>query len=262
MTDARKQQDGAEDEQTPSILDEGPENGEGTAAPDSAGGALESLLDGMSEAGEGEGSADDVSIENIVHSFEHRSIGALVSVIALISVLPIVGGIPGVTLITATLILLIVAQSLVRKRGGLWVPGFLGRRRIGKEKVEKGADKARPYVRRIDRWMNPRLEWLTQGRGSRLTLTIAIIVLTLTWYPLNFIPYAVSAPALAVLALGLALMTGDGYLALFGYAMAVVTVGVGVMVLTGGDSSSGSSGQEVTLLLGPVGREGGAAGVG
>ncbi|HET7410575.1 MAG TPA: exopolysaccharide biosynthesis protein [Paracoccaceae bacterium] len=259
MNDARRQQDGQTGGDTPSILDEEPESEQGAAAGHGGAGPLESLLDGMSEAGEGEGDANEISIEDIVHAFEHRSIGALVSVIALISTLPIVGGIPGVTLITATLILLIVAQSLVHKRGGLWVPGFLGRRCIARETVEKAVEKARPYIRRIDRWMHPRLVFLTHGRASRLALTIAIIVLTLTWYPLNFIPYAVSAPALAVLALGLALMTGDGYLALFGYAMAVVTVIVGAMFLTGG---SGGGGGDGSLALGLFGGHGGAGSFG
>jgi hypothetical protein len=133
------------------------------------------------------------------------------------------------------MILLVVAQSLFHKRGGLWVPGFLGHRHISGEMLRKGIDKVRPYARRVDRWMYPRLLLLTHGRGRRLVITIAIIVLTLTWYPLDFIPWAVTVPSLAVLALGLALMTGDGYLALFGYAMAAATVGLCVTILTAAD---------------------------
>lgn len=232
MDGAQTEQTGQAEEEVPSILDE--ESGSrGGARGRASGGALEGLLDGLSEAGNGEG-GEEVSIEAIIHAFEHRSIGALVSVVALISSLPLVGSLPGVTMITATLILLIVAQSLFHKRGGLWIPGFVARRRISKATVQETVRKARPHIRRIDRWMHPRLVFLTQGRPSRLVLTGAIIVLTLSWYPLNFIPYAVSAPSVAVLALGLALMTGDGVLALFGYAMAVVTIVVGVTLLTGG----------------------------
>ena len=231
------------EEETPSILDEEPETEAAAAADGTGGGALESLLDGLDEAG-----SEEVSVEDIVHAFEHRSIGALVSVIALISAMPVVGGIPGVTLVTATMILLVVAQSLFHKRGGLWVPGLLGHRHISGNVLRKGIVKVRPYARRADRWMYPRLMFLTHGRGRRLMITIAIIVLTLTWYPLDFIPWAVTVPSLAVLALGLALMTGDGYLALAGYAMAAATVGVCAMILTGG--GGGSDGGFFSVLPG------------
>lgn len=213
----------------PSILEEKPDTGQAADGGESRAGALEELLNGLNEAGE-----DEVSVDAIVDAFEQHSIGALISVIALISALPIVGGIPGVTLITATLILLVIGQSLVRRRGGIWVPRFLGRRSISADKLEKAIETARPWVRRIDRWMYPRLEFLTRGRVRRLVITVAIILLTLSFYPLNFIPYAVSAPSLGVLAFGLALMTGDGFLALFGYLMAAATLGIGIEFLMGG----------------------------
>lgn len=216
-------------EEAPSILEEKPDTRQAAEGGETRPGALEELLNGLNEAGE-----DEVSVEAIVDTFEQHSIGALISVIALISALPIVGGIPGVTLITATLILLVIGQSLVHRRGGIWVPRFLGRRSISAEMLEKGIETARPWVRRIDRWMYPRLQFLTRGRLRRLVMTVAVILLTLSFYPLNFIPYAVSAPSFGVLALGLALMTGDGYLALFGYLMAAATLGIGIEILTGG----------------------------
>lgn len=230
MNDPRHYPDTPDDiEEAPSILEEEPDTQQAAEGGESCAGALETLLDGLNEACE-----DEVSVDDIVETFERHSMGALVSVIALISALPIVGGIPGVTLITATLILLVIEQSVVHRRGGIWVPRFLGRRSIAADKLETGIEKARPHVRRIDRWMYPRLEFLTQGWLQRLVMVIAIVLLTLSFYPLNFIPYAVSAPSLGVLAFGLALMTGDGYLALFGYLMAVATLVIGMKILSGG----------------------------
>ena len=222
-------QDAEEREEAPSILDEKPDTRRAADGGIRGPGPLEDLLEGLNEAGE-----EEVSVDDIVEAFEHRSIGALVSVIALISALPIVGGIPGMTLITATMILLVVGESLIRRRGGIWVPRVLGRRSISADKLEKAVAKTRPYVRKVDKWMHPRVEFLTRGRIRRLAMTVAIVLLTLSFYPLNFIPYAVSAPSFGVLAFGLALMTGDGYLALFGYAMVAATLGIGVELLSGG----------------------------
>ncbi len=210
-----------DDEAMGSILEEEPEVSEAAES-----GALENLMDGI------EGSGDDqVSVEDVLATFEHRSVGALVSVFALLAALPIVGGIPGMSIGTATLILLILGQSLIHRRGGIWIPGVIARRKIKKETIENGVEKARPYVRRVDRWMHPRLEPLTCGRPQRLAMVVAMVVMTLTFYPLAFIPWGVTAPALGVLALGLAMLTGDGYLALFGYAMIAATVLTGILLL-------------------------------
>lgn len=203
------------------ILDEEPEK-------QAAGsGALESLMDGI----EGSGEDGAVSVDDMIDTFEHRSVGALISVFAFLAALPVVGGIPGMSIGVATLILLILGQSLFHRKGGIWIPGFLARFKIRQETLEKGAEKARPYVRRIDRWMCPRLVSLTRGRVQRLALVVAMVVLTLTFFPLAFVPWGVTAPSLGVLALGLAMMTGDGYLALFGYAMLAGTAVTAMLIL-------------------------------
>lgn len=203
------------------ILDEAPEKDV------TENGALESLLDGI----EGSGENGTVSVRDVLDSFEHRSVGALISVFAFLAALPVVGGIPGMSVITATLILLILGQSLFHQHGGLWIPGFLARRRISQETLDKGAGKVRPYVQRVDRWLRPRLVVLTRGRMQRLLIIVAIALLTLTFYPLAFVPWGVTAPSLGVLALGLAMMTGDGYLALFGFVMIAATVLTGIFIL-------------------------------
>jgi hypothetical protein len=48
-------------------------------------------------------------------------------------------------------------------------------------------------------------------------------MLAVRFYPLAFVRFGVTAPALGVLALGLGLMACDGVLVLVGYALAAVT---------------------------------------
>jgi len=206
-------------EATPSILDERPEA-------EGSGGVLESLIDGIEESGEG-----SFSVEDVMDTFAHRSVGALISVFAFLAALPLVGAIPGMSIVTATLILLVLAQSLFHRRGGIWVPRFIAKRKIGKKTFEKGSERVRPFLRRMDRRMRPRLKGLTYGRLPRLVMVVSIVVMTLTFYPLAIVPYGVTAPSFGVLALGLAMMSGDGLLALFGYMMMLATLATGVLVL-------------------------------
>lgn len=188
---------------------------------------LEGILDDLDEAaGEGE-----VSVGDMVHAFEERSLGALLAVIGLVAALPVIGGIPGVSIVTGTLVLLAVAQAFFSEGGGIWIPSFLSERKVEADKVEKSVEKARPYAKRVDSWLKPRLEFLTGGRAQRVAIAVAAALLAITFYPMAVVPWGVTAPAIGVMALGLALVSRDGYLALVGYAMAAVTVGLMVWLL-------------------------------
>jgi hypothetical protein len=103
------------------------------------------------------------------------------------------------------------------------MPDFVRRREIGREKFDRAIERTRPWVGRVDRLLKPRLTALVAGRARRRTVAAAAALLAVTFYPLNFVPYAVTAPALGVLALGLGLMACDGLMVLLGYGCAAVT---------------------------------------
>jgi len=202
--------------------------GADAAYAESKNGALEGLIDSIEESGD-----DMISVKDVLDTFAHRSVGAVISVFALLAALPLVGGIPGMSIGTATLILLIVTQSLSHRRRGIWVPRFFARRKMSKQAFRRAAEKARPWLQEIDRWMHPRLKRLTVGPIQRLVMIVAIVIMTLTFYPLALLPWGVTVPSLGVLALGLSMMSGDGYLALFGYAMLLGTALTGFLIVGG-----------------------------
>ena len=163
-----------------------------------------------------------VSAGEIVGVFQHRSLGFLLTLFGLIAALPIIGDIPGVSMLLATLILVVIGQSFVGG-GSLWLPGFIRRRELDRRRFDRGLEKARPWVQRIDGLLKPRLTALAAGRTQRWAISAAAAVLALTFYPLAFVPFGVTAPALGVLALGLGMMACDGLLVLIGYALSAVT---------------------------------------
>lgn len=175
---------------------------------------LSRVLDDLERSGRN-GAA---SIGGILDTFQHRSLGVLLTLFGLVAALPIIGDIPGMSILLGTLILIVVAENIVG-RGTLWMPEFVRRREIGRDRFETGIRKARPWVEWVDHLLKPRLAALAAGRTNRWIISVASAVLAITFYPLAFVPFGVTAPALGVLALGLGLMACDGLLVLSGYAL-------------------------------------------
>lgn len=189
-------------------------------------GSLGALLDRLKQADHGEA----ISVGDVMGALEDRSLGVIIAALALIAALPVVGAIPGVSITIGALLLVAIVQSTLGQSGGvLWLPAFLRRREIEDHRFDKGVEAVRPYTDRVDRRLKPRLQILTRGRGPRVVITVAATVLSLALFPLALVPWGVTAPALGLIALGLALMTRDGLMALIGYGFAAVTA---ALVLT------------------------------
>ncbi len=181
---------------------------------------LKGVLDGVQEGTDGNAR---VSVGDVVASLDDRGFGALCTVIGILASLPVVGGVPGVSVLCAALILLIAGQH-VAGRDSLWIPKFLSRRSIEHETLDTSLEKMRPYVRRLDGLIKPRLDAVVGGRTERRLIALAMCVLALTMLPLALIPWGVFPPALAITAFGIGLTARDGLFALAGYALTALTV--------------------------------------
>jgi hypothetical protein len=92
--------------------------------------------------------------------------------------------------------------------------------------------------------MGARLRYLTSGatinRINGLALTAGGVLLL---FPLSFIPFSNTLPALAVMLLALGMLQRDGYFILAGYVALLVTVlyfgGLALLVVMGGQSLLG-----------------------
>lgn len=190
------------------------------------------ILDSLSELAERQ---DRVSIGDVVERLGHRSYGPFLLVPALIELSPL-GGIPGLPTFLALIIVLSAVQMLVGRKH-LWLPGFIERRAVSGKKLHKATDKLRGVARFLDRWFHGRLSVLTGGPIPRLAAAL-VIVLACTVPPLELVPFASSAPMIAIAAFGLALLVRDGLLMLIASLLALGALGVGVWMLVGGGSGS------------------------
>lgn len=173
--------------------------------------ALTNLLEELRDETEGD---EKISIGGFVDNFADRGFGPLLLLPTFVVLLP-TGAIPGVPTTCAILLVLISGQLLFGKKYP-WLPGFLKKASISREKFVKAVDKVKPVTEKIDGFLGKRLQFLTGKIAKRIVAGI-VILLALVMVPLEAVPMAVFAPASAIALLALGLTAGDGVLMLLGF---------------------------------------------
>jgi hypothetical protein len=182
--------------------------------------SLGQLLDQVASKADGE----RVSLGEILNACGNRSYGPALLLIALIELLPVISAIPGLYVITGSLIIMLAAQLLLM-RPYPWLPARLLRFSLSRERLQQSVDWARPWARRIDWLVRPRLTFLV--RPPMLNVMAAIcILLALLFFPLAIIPASEKALAVPIFFFALALTARDGLLALLGLAATGGCVGL------------------------------------
>lgn len=170
---------------------------------------------------------DSVSIGRVIEKLGSRGYAPFLIVPAALEISP-VGGLPGVPTLLAFIVALVAGQMLIG-RSHLWLPGFLRKRSLGSSKLSKSLDKIEPVITRMDKWFSQeRLSTLTHSPVTNVA-ALACILLALTVPPLEFIPFASTAPMAAIAMIGIALLVHDGWLMLAALTISVLsftTVGI------------------------------------
>ncbi|MAL96925.1 MAG: exopolysaccharide biosynthesis protein [Alteromonadaceae bacterium] len=180
---------------------------------------LEQMLDRIAYAERTGG--ERTTLEGIVTAVGRRAFGPLLLVPGIITLMPIVGDIPGVPTLMALLVL-VVAVQLLLGRDYFWLPDFLLKRSVERDKVRKSLKWTRPPARFMDRFFRPRLAIFTRGIGV-YAVALVCIGIALTMPPMEFIPFSANGAGLALTLFGLALMAHDGLMALIAFATTIVT---------------------------------------
>ncbi len=175
--------------------------------------SLSALLDHFVEATDGQ---SQVAIGDLMDSLSSRSHGPMLLFPAVIAISPL-GMIPGMSVVTGTLIILIAAQMMVFSSRP-WIPQRLARFEFSRDKLKSGVEKTQRWVRWFEKVIRPRLEFLASG-GMVYPIAIMSILLALSFYPLAVVPFGVFAPGLAITLFGLGLTARDGVLVLVGFGL-------------------------------------------
>jgi len=155
----------------------------------------------------------------LLDSLSSRSHGPMLLFPAIIAISPI-GMIPGMSIVTGTLIILIATQMMFFSNRP-WIPNRIAGFEFSRAKLISGVDKTNPWVKRFEKIVKARFEFLASGIMI-YPIAIVCILLAISFYPLAFVPLGVLAPGFAVTMFALGLTARDGLLVMFGFLLTAV----------------------------------------
>ncbi|HET7313825.1 exopolysaccharide biosynthesis protein [Salinisphaera sp.] len=162
---------------------------------------------------ESSGTSERLTLGEVLATIGERGYAPLTLILALIAILP-TGAVPGVPTVCGASIALVSIQLVFGKRCP-WLPKKLRALSIRRTRYTRVAERVRPWTRRIDRLVKPRLPWLVEGAAARV-LGLLFVVLALCMPPLEILPFAAAAPGGGIALISLGLAGRDGLWVLFG----------------------------------------------
>ncbi|WP_425410175.1 exopolysaccharide biosynthesis protein [Hyphococcus sp.] len=154
-------------------------------------------------------SADDgdVSLKNILSAWGDRSYGPLFILLGFIGGTPL-AAIPGAAAIVGVLISLLAIQMIFGSAHP-WLPDIALKRSISEDKLRDMRSRLEPLLSFLDNLITERLTWAAGGVMRRLA-AFFVFCLGLIMVPFDAVPFAVAAPAWAIVLFGVAITARDG----------------------------------------------------
>lgn len=168
-----------------------------------------------------------VALGDLVSGLRDRSFAPLMVLFAVPNVFLYL---PGSSVITG-LPLMIIALQLMAGRSSVWLPRALSDRSVDRSSFARIVRYSLPWVERIERMARPRLWPGATASIDRLIGLACLIMALLLFLP---IPFANGVPALAIIAMGLALSERDGFWLVAGVMASVFAVMFVAAILGGG----------------------------
>lgn len=165
---------------------------------------------------------DRVRLRDLHDLIGVRAFGPLLLLMALVALTPI-GAVPALPTALAIAVTLIAGQ-VVLGRNRLWLPDFVERRHVSSRKLKASVRALSRPAQWLDAVVRPRLERLTEPPFDRLVALVCVAI-ALMIPPLEFVPFGVAAPALALALMGLALTARDGLVVILAAFVALCGAG-------------------------------------
>lgn len=168
---------------------------------------------------------DRVSLGELMVALGQRGYGVLIVLFALPNLLPIY--IPGLSPIFGVPLLIICAQLAYGLRTPC-LPGFLTRRSMRRTDLVMIADKALPWLRRVERWVRPRPSVVTSWVAERMIGLYGVLLAAVVIVPL---PFTNGPPSLACLIMAIGVMEEDTLTILAGAAFGIFAIFLGLSII-------------------------------
>lgn len=166
---------------------------------------------------------DQIQVGELIDQLGDRSYGPVLFLFALIELLPFLSIIPGMYIITASVLILLSAQMFVG-RPRPWLPKWITRRSFPRNRLRDGISRWRPWLKWLETLVRPRWGFLVKAPFLQI-IAATCILLALSFFPLSPIPASEKVPALPVAFFALAITARDGLLAIIGFAITGISIG-------------------------------------
>jgi hypothetical protein len=178
---------------------------------------LEQLLDKLSGTGRKGG---DVRVGHLLDAAGRRGFGPVVLLVGVILVTPL-SGIPGMPTLMGLMVLLTLGQILFG-RTRFWLPAWITQRKVPRESLLRAFEWLRPWARKIDRRIRPRLTWMFKGPGLYATVLMCMVI-GAAMPATEVVPFSASIAGLALSVYGLAMVSRDGIVAILAWCLSIAT---------------------------------------
>ena len=175
---------------------------------------LRTLLQSLCSETDGE----TVTVGDLLNAVGRRSYGPVLLLLGFIAISPLTI-IPGANFLVAFITLVFTIQ-MVFGRQYPWIPRKALEFSFQRKHLIMGVAAADKYVAQVDRFLKPRLTFLTQTPFAQL-VALACAAAALITFPLGFVPFGPFVPSLAILLFGLAITARDGFVILLAGASLV-----------------------------------------
>jgi hypothetical protein len=149
-----------------------------------------------------------ITLGEVLTAVGERSFGALLVILAIPNM--VAGLIPGLSILLGLPLLLVSLQLLVGAERP-WLPRRLARLEIQRADLRRILERTRRVLRRLERALRPRLEFLTASWAERLIGLGCVALSILVFLP---IPFANLVPATGIMLFGFSMLERDGLMAL------------------------------------------------
>lgn len=156
-----------------------------------------------------EAEGDTVTLDWILTQLHERAFGLFLLVLALPCCIPFLYGIPQIV----ALPLMFVSAQILLGRTSPWLPERLGAREVSKTGLHGLANRAKPWLERIEALSRPRLQILTRPPVDRIVGVALVLFSASILVPL---PATNTVPGFAVVIVSMGFLQRDGILVLVG----------------------------------------------
>lgn len=180
---------------------------------------------------------DTVTLRELLELVGEQGLLLFCTLLTLPFLLPV--SIPGVSTVFGIIIILIGIGVTFNRVP--WLPHRLMNRSITRDHLIHALEQGANLFDRLERWVKPRLNNMTASaavnRINGFALTGSGVLLL---FPLSFIPFSNTFPAVAVLLLTFGMLQRDGYFIVAGYVVLGLTLvyfsGLALIVIVGGQT--------------------------